>query len=371
MRIFWSPSRRKSFTAILAPFISSRILILLVGWLSNLVVLKSTWYGNPQSVLDLFFRWDSGWYLAIVQNGYFYVPGVQSSVAFFPLYPLLVKIFSLSIADPRITGIVISNVALFLAVIYLFKLIRLDYEDENIALNAVVFILIFPTSFFLSIFYSESLFLFLSLVCFYYARKHRWFLSSLAGYFAALTRSLGVFILIPILIEYLTPTSPSNTQLARIKKDILWLLLIPAGLLSYMFYLYVQFKEPLAFLKAESAWSRGFSLSLSTLMSIFTYDPFYAAIFGGFTVASISLVIYLVHRRARLSYVIYVAVQLFFVFTSGIIESLPRYLCVLFPLFLEFGLIARNKLWGDALKLFSISLLTLFVILFANGYWLA
>jgi Gpi18-like mannosyltransferase len=369
MRLLWSGSRLKSIREILFPFISSRILILLVGWLSNLIILKSRWYGNPQSVLDLFFRWDSGWYLAIVQNGYFYIPGVQSSVAFFPLYPLLVKVFSFSIADPRITGIVISNVALFLAMIFLFKLITLDYEDENIASNSVLFALIFPTSFFLSIFYSESLFLFLSLACFYYARKQRWLLSSTAGYFAALTRSLGVFLFIPILVEYLTPTSPSNAKLARIRKDFLWLLLIPAGLLTYMFYLYIQFKEPLAFLKAESAWSRGFSLSLSTLMSIFTYDPFYAAIFGGFTVASISLVIYLVYRRVRLSYIIYVAVQLFFVFTSGIIESLPRYLCVLFPLFLGLALMARNRLWGDTLKLFSISLLTIFVILFTNGYW--
>jgi Gpi18-like mannosyltransferase len=357
--------------AILTPFISSRILILLVGWLSTLIVLKSSWYGNPQSVLDLFFRWDSGWYLAIVQNGYFYVPGLQSSVAFFPLYPLLVKIFSFSIADSRMTGIVISNIALFLAMICLLKLVRLDYEDENIALDSVVFALIFPTSFFLSVFYSESLFLFLSLACFYYARKHQWFLSSTAGYFAALTRTLGFSLFIPILIEYLTPTIPSNTKLAKIKKDILWLLMIPAGLLTYIFYLYVQFKEPLAFLKAESAWSRGFSLNLSTLMSIFNYDAFYAAIFGGFTVASILVVVYLVYRRVRLSYVIYVVVQLFFVFTSGIIESLPRYLCVLFPLFLGFGLMARNKLFGDSLKFLSISLLTLFVILFTNGYWFA
>ena len=148
MRLLWSGTRLKSIKEILFPFISSRILILLVGWLSNLIVLKSTWYGNPQSVLDLFFRWDSGWYLAIVQNGYFYVPGEQSSVAFFPLYPSLVKVFSFSVADPRITGIVISNVVLFVGMFYLFKLVRLDYEDESVALNSVVFTLIFPTSFF-------------------------------------------------------------------------------------------------------------------------------------------------------------------------------------------------------------------------------
>ena len=148
----------KSLVQIFGFFTSSRLLIFLVGWLSSLVVLKSKWYFNPQSTIDLFLRWDSGWYLSIVQNGYFYVPGEESSVAFFPLYPSLVKIFSFSYLDARITGFVLSNVALFLAMIYLFRLINLDYEDKTISLNSVIFALIFPASFFFSIFYSESLF---------------------------------------------------------------------------------------------------------------------------------------------------------------------------------------------------------------------
>ena len=39
-------------------------------------------------------RWDAAWYRTIVREGYVYYPGVQSSVAFWPSYPVVVKAFS-------------------------------------------------------------------------------------------------------------------------------------------------------------------------------------------------------------------------------------------------------------------------------------
>jgi hypothetical protein len=374
MRIREAITRQRSWIEICSFFTSSRLLVLLIGWLSSLVVLKSEFYdkpfGNPQSIVDLFFRWDSGWYFSIVQNGYSYFPGKASDVAFFPLYPSLVKLFSFDLADVKITGIVLSNVALFLAMIYLFRLVKLDYQNTKIPLNSVIFALIFPASFFFSIFYAESLFLFLTVACFYYARKNRWFLSSLFGFFAALTRALGVFIFIPILIEYVAPTSFKDLKFSKIKKDILCLLLIPAGLLTYMTYLYLRFNEPLAFLKAEIAWSRGFALGLFTLKSALSYDPFYKFTFLGFVALSILMLVYLIHSKVRISYIAHTAIQLFLILSSGLLESFPRYISVLFPMYLGFAIIARNRFWEETLKLVSASLLTLFVILFVNGYWL-
>ncbi|MGA3192743.1 MAG: mannosyltransferase family protein [Candidatus Bathyarchaeia archaeon] len=370
MRIREAVTRHRSLVEICNFFTSTRLLVLLVGWLSSLVIIKSEFYHNPQSIVDLFFRWDSGWYLSIVQNGYSYVPGKPSNVAFFPLYPSLVKIFSFGFADVRITGIVLSNVALLLAMIYLFRLVKLDYQNTKMPLNSVIFALIFPASFFFSIFYAESLFLFLTVACFYYARKNRWFLSSLFGFFAALTRALGVFIFIPILIEYLAPTSFKDLKLGKIKKDILCLLLIPAGLLTYMTYLYIRFNEPLAFLKAETAWSRVFAPGLLTLQSLFSYDPFYRFTFLGFVALSILMLVFLIYSKVRISYIVYTAVELFFILSSSLLESLPRYVGVLFPMYIGFAIMARNRFWEETLKMLSVSLLTLFVILFVNGYWL-
>jgi hypothetical protein len=369
MRIREAITRHRSLVEICSFFTSTRLLVLLIGWLSSLVILKSGYYGNPQSIVDLFVRWDSGWFLSIIQNGYSYVPGKPSNVAFFPLYPSLVKIFSFGFADVRIPGIVLSNVALLLAMIYLFRLVKLDYQNTKIPLNSVVFALIFPASFFFSIFYSESLFLFLTVACFYYARRNRWFLSSLFGFFAALTKALGVFIFIPILIEYLAPTSFKDLKFSKIKKDILYLLLIPAGLLTYMTYLYIKFNEPLAFLKTETAWSRGFAPGILTLKSLLSYDPFYKFTFLGFLVLPILMLVYLIYSKVRISYIVYTAVQLFIILSWSLLESLPRYLSVLFPIYIGFAIMAKNRFWEDTIKLFSVCLLTLFVILFVNGYW--
>jgi hypothetical protein len=363
-------TRNKPLMEVFGFFTSSRLLILLVGWLSNLVILKSEWYGNPQSIVDLFFRWDSGWYLSIVQNGYSYSPGKASNVAFFPLYPLLVKFFSFGIADIRITGIVLSNVALVLATIYLFRLIQLDYANTKIPLNSVFFALIFPASFFFSIFYAEGLFLFLTVACFYYARRKRWLLSSMFGFLAALTRALGVFIFLPVLFEYLFPISIRDFRLGMIKKDVLCLLLIPAGLLTYMAYLYVEFKEPLAFLKAEAAWSRGFSSGLLTLQNALNYDPFYRFVFLGFVALSLLLLVFLIVSKVRTSYILYAAIELFFLLSSTLLESFPRYISVLFPMYLGFALMARNRFWEQSIKMFSVAFLALFVVMFVNGYWL-
>src|SRR5947209_18887825 len=44
--------------------------------------------GGP--LVDMWVRWDAGWYREIVRHGYRYYPGVQSSVAFFPAYPLAI-----------------------------------------------------------------------------------------------------------------------------------------------------------------------------------------------------------------------------------------------------------------------------------------
>jgi Gpi18-like mannosyltransferase len=369
MRVREAITRHRSLVEICSFFTSTRLLILLIGWLSSLVILKSVYYGTPQSIVDLFVRWDSGWYLSIIQNGYSYVPGKPSNVAFFPLYPLLVKIFSFGFADVTITGIVLSNVALLLAMIYLFRLVQLDYQNTKIPLNSVIFALIFPASFFFSIFYAEGLFLFLTIACFYYARKNRWLLSSLFGFLAALTRALGVFIFIPILIEYLAPTSIKDFKFSKIKKDILWLLLIPAGLLTYMTYLYIRFSEPLAFLKTETAWSRGFAPGILTLESLFSYPPFYKFTFLGFVVLSIFMLVYLIYSKVRISYIVYTAVQLFIILSSGLMESFPRYMSVLFPIYIGFAIMAKNRFWEDTIKFFSVCLLTLFVILFVNGYW--
>lgn len=357
---------------ILSVFIITRLLIVFIGSLSRLIIIKDRWFREPSSILDLFFKWDSGWYLTIVHNGYFYIPGEESNVAFFPLFPVLVKIFSFVFGNPILMGFIISNIALLFAALYLYKLIILDFKDTDIATKTVFYMLVSPLSFFFSIFYTEGLFLFLAISAFYYARKRQWLAASILGYFLSLTKCVGVFIIIPFLIEYFGMDFKSlKIDPKKIKKDMFYLLLIPAGLLSYMFYLYVRFNDPLTFFHSQSAWGRGFTTISATAASVLRYGLFDNIIFMASVVSASILIIYLIPLRGRMSYIAYSIALLYSSLSAGLLAALPRFISIIFPIYLVISLLAnRSKFLEYLFSISSIMLLTLFTILFVNGYWL-
>jgi hypothetical protein len=374
--------KNKIVTNVLGIFIISRLGILLISYLTNLIMAKGFWFGDPnKTFLDLFNMWDSGWYMKIVENGYFYTPGQESSVAFFPLYPMVVKFFSLLFGNPLVFGFIVSNVSLIIAGIYLYKLVELDFGDST-ASKTVFFMMVSPVSFFFSIFFSEGLFLSLAIASFYYARKNQWLVASILGFFLALTRSIGVLIFIPLLIEYMGIDFKSfKLNLKKIKKDILYLLLIPLGLFSYMAYLFFKFGDAFAFSHASAAWGRKF-VSIFTVLTNIDLIPhgtandlsaqFYVILNWGPVFIALFLIGYLICSKIRFSYILYSFLLLFFYLSSNIISSMYRYISVLFPLYLGLALIGnKSRFWNDFLTLFSVMLLTFCTILFTNGYWFA
>jgi Gpi18-like mannosyltransferase len=310
--------------------------------------------------------------MSIVKQGYFYIPGKESSAGFFPLYPLLVKILSLIFGHPILIGFFISNIALLFAVIYLYKMVMLDFEDSDVASKTVFYILISPASFYFSIFYTEGLFLFLTISSFYYARKKRWLIASLLGFFLSLTRSVGVYIIIPLLMEYLDIDFDSfRIDFKKIKKDIFYLSLIPMGLLIFMLYLLIKFNDAFAYYHAQAAgWQRGFTSIMTTSKSIKLYYDFYKIIFMGLPVFVLILILFLIYFRVRSSYIVYTLLLLFIYLSTGRLESIPRYISVLFPMYMGMSLLAnKSKFLDYSFSLFSTMLLTLFTSLFVNGYW--
>ncbi|MCX6706189.1 MAG: hypothetical protein NTV24_03765, partial [Candidatus Woesebacteria bacterium] len=132
-------------------------------------------------------NFDGEHYLAIAKEGYH-----LAEQAFFPLYPLLIKFFG----GGAWSGLFISNTAFFLALVGLYKLLRIDY-CVKVAKLAVILLLIFPTSFYFGAVYTESIFLCFVVWSFYFYRKENYLLSGILGAFASATRVIGV-ILLPI-----------------------------------------------------------------------------------------------------------------------------------------------------------------------------
>lgn len=254
---------KKIFISVLIWLIIVNVFALLS--LNRLNLLSDTAYTwiNPKEfspsrnwdLINLHSRWDSMWYLDIAQNGYIFKGvGQLSNIVFFPIYPFLVKLFSfVTLGNFKLAGFFVSIVSLIFATYYLYKLVKQFHPTVNPILT-VMFLLIFPTSFFLNSIYNESLFLFLSVACFYYTLKRNYLAAAIFGLFGSLTKLTGVVLFIPIIFEYLE----SQNFNFRIKPIIFSSLLVPFGTLSFFLFHYFAYGDFLLFLKVENLWGRSF-----------------------------------------------------------------------------------------------------------------
>lgn len=315
------------------------------------------------NVVDLHSKWDSYWYLDIVNNGYQYRGELQlSNIVFFPLYPMLIKIlgalFSISFI---LAGWIVSSLFALFTSIYLYKIVK-EFHPQSDPFLSVVMLLVFPTAFFLNTIYTESTFLFFSVASFYHALKKQYVIAGLFGLFASLTRLTGILLFIPLLIEYIN----ANRQ-KLFSVNVLPLFLIPIGTMSFLIYHFIRFNDIMLFFKVENWWGRGFSFnpvhfSFTTYPSIinFSLDAFLCL----FTIVAILLV----STRLRLSYGVYMLSTLLAVLSSGTLMSIGRYILVLFPTYI-LGASIKNKDYSQLWILVSTLFFALYTLLFVTHYW--
>ena len=144
-------------------------------------------------------NFDGVHYLTIAKGGYW----AQFTQAFFPLYPLLIKILSLISHDRYliISGLLISFAAFCISLFMLIKLLNLDYPQASIK-KIIFIILIFPTSFYFAALYTESIFFLWVISAFYFARVKKWWLSGTLAALASATRITGILLLPALLWEW-------------------------------------------------------------------------------------------------------------------------------------------------------------------------
>jgi Gpi18-like mannosyltransferase len=142
-------------------------------------------------------RWDTPHYLDLAQYGYSTEEPTRLFFVFFPLYPQLIKIATLVVGDAFAAALLVSSIASVAAGLLLYRLVRLDGPDD-LAWRAVWFLFIFPTSYFLHIGYTESVFLMFVLACMLAARQERWEWAGVSGACASYTRLTGL-LLLPVL----------------------------------------------------------------------------------------------------------------------------------------------------------------------------
>ncbi len=230
-------------------------------------------------------RWDSAWYLVIARYGYRPDLGALTAprTAFFPLYPIGLRSIAWFGVPPILAGVALSMAALAAALYGIHRLTTLELgrladaatgrplsgEAARLAVMVTAFA---PMAFYLSAVYSESLYLALSVALFWSARQGRWALVGVLGALAGATRSTGLVLALPALMIYLygpredRPPDREGGRLLlpryRLRRDVAWLALLPAGVLMFAVLLAAAGGDALAPLSAQVAWGTAFRRSL-------------------------------------------------------------------------------------------------------------
>lgn len=318
-------------------------------------------------------RWDCSWYVKLSETGYdpFPVPTMinAGNWAFFPLYPILVAIVR------TLTGLETIVAATGLSIILCIASARVAWPLLGKDLRAYglfsAFLLAGPFSIWLTTFYTEVLFLFLTL-CVFAALQKKHFL--LAGLFAALlsaTRIVGVFIVFAILIEIWRANRANGGNwrdfvpavLGR-PEQLLALFVAPLGLFAYMAYLHFHIGDALAFSHVQRAWSRPTGLPPVFVWNALTSFPragwvptpsqqLAVAVLVGYALSIVLLV------KKRYGMAVYSLICLTLPLFAGM-ASVLRFTAALAPMPLQLAELLARRRW-----LFALSLLGLL----ATGYF--
>lgn len=343
---------RSSVLSIIAFFIFTRLALTVIGAVSRAVfgtVLEplrtphGMWwvYASHRPLVDIWGVADTEWYVDIARHGYSAttILNGQANYAFFPLYPLLMRVLGGGPGgDPFMAGVVISLAALAVACFVLYRLVRLDADDDT-GVRSAKYLLLFPTSFVLSGVLSESLYLALLLGCLYAARRGLWAAAGGLAFLLSLTRAAGVLVVLPLLYEYYLAVRAGSG--AR-RRDALYLPAAPCGALLFAAYQYRLTGDPLAYLHVEATWSKPFNFvhaSPAALNSAIAADHIARWVFVAAFVLGAFVYLALSWREVRFSYWLvgmYTVLPSIVGYDSGsvLFWSAPRFLAEAFPIYI-------------------------------------
>ncbi|HTT74360.1 MAG TPA: hypothetical protein VMF50_00070, partial [Candidatus Binataceae bacterium] len=323
-------------------------------------------------ILGVWNRWDGTHYLDIARDGYNSSGDARLLLVFYPFYPILVHVTTLVLGNILYSGFIVSAVASLALAILMRRLVALDYPAD-LAWNAVWFLFIFPTSYFLHIDYTESLLLLLVVSAFLAARRSDWPLAGVIGMLASLTHSNGILLAPALGLEALL----GMWRARRWNSECLWLGLVPLGLLGYLWINYRVAGRPFDFLHSESGhWAQNLVPPWTglggTIGVMLHYAPGNAQMIGVqvlfYMILALSACIYSA-VKLPLSYTVWsVANWLLFACASWDLSG-PRYILVIFPIFIMFADLARRQIWYRLITVWSLIWLGFFASQFALGHW--
>lgn len=389
------------FSSALFAFLVSRIIIvatvLLTANMTSKVVptdfgdvhetsIRLTDKGIAAPLREITLAADSAWIINIAINGYereTFNTTTQHNWAFFPFYPLLLRGAAKVTGEFSLTGMALSNVFLLLALVLLYQAAREFGCDQAAADRAVFYLALFPVSYFFSLAQTESLFLLLTVSSLYCAKKQAWWLAGLCGALASATRFAGVFLLVPLCVIYWQSyrsvvgvgsqqsSDAAKRFLGRVRANAAALLLVPVGLIAYMFYLKSITGNAFAFSDIQVSWGHNPGFFWRPLFTYLT-EPLLVSAGWDFRLLNFAAAItalvcasVLLKRRewalgsfALLSILVPMSYQ-------PLLQSFARYAMVIFPVFFVLASAGRSPRVDQVIRVVFVGLLCLMTAMLA------
>jgi hypothetical protein len=424
---FW----KKEWTTILILFLFFRLLYSLLGILEASGPDPEPLSGGPvyeaaatllkqgavsHALVNVWFRWDTVWYLKIAAFGYSPQDG---TLAFMPLYPWLVRGLGALTGNYLLAALIISNLACLLALLLFYEVALGEVRNNDIALWGTFLLTSFPSAFFLFAAYTDPLFLALVLAAWLFARRGNWLAAGLLAALATLCRLQGALMSIVLLWAFLAAcsfrrlfkihhevyapqrTGAGGTQIKVLISSFVTLCALCVNKLRKPDWLAV-FLPALTF-AAYTLWLRlagwgSIPAMLETHWGIRTVAPwtgfglFLQRLVGGqrvfidyvdlslFVVMLVLLVVGLFRLDPALSLYNFLTLSLFFMRGTPphLLDSFSRYFLTLFPAFIMIAQLAtiiigslRNRILQMVLWSVSIGLQIFLVMGFLDWRWIA
>ena len=351
----WTPVRAAS-----GPFLVSRIMVLVVGYIAIHTFgfdPPRPWRALPNDVLDLFARFDAGWYFGIASRSYepHFNPDRMNAIAFFPGLPLFMRATRILLdVNLWIAGIIVVSGSFLLALAYLYRLARLDLPDDQ-ARVALLLLAFYPFAVCYSAVLTESLFLLSACATIFYFRRGSLVKAALCGLVVGLLRPNGFLLALPLGLLALLPfarargwlprgpDSPSRTWTSLAMQLAVGAMPV-VGMLLYAAYVNALLGNPFAFVEAQRAWGRATLAGLDVLearqaliesqgISVYTRG-YIVEIFEATAAFAALAAVWPIARRFGLAYAVFVATAVLPPLISMGSVSLGRYTAPLFPIFL-------------------------------------
>ncbi len=378
--------RRWLWRDVLAPLAITRLVLLCVGWLAQFIPPSLTyplpdavargWQFSPHRLLDIWGRWDSGWYLDLVRHGYTVsgdLTAVQSTVAYFPSYPWLVRLLVWPLPTAWRTdgallaaGVLVSNALLVAALILLYHWALAVTQDTGAAQRTVWYLLLFPTGFILSCVYTEATFLFFVTAAFYAATQRAWGWAGVAALGVGLTRPLGMLLVPALLWLYLDSI---QWRWRSIRANVLWIVAAPLGILAHFTYLYFLTGDFLAALTNQASFAKQAAWPWTTLFAPINYNLLTGPVEQTTTILFLVAAVVACWRLPSMAYGLFALSQILPSLFTATLASQVRYNMLAVVPFVLLALWGRHPVLDRLIQFAFFALQVLFMAAWSQFYW--